>query len=224
MAGHASNWFKAGAGSVKGRVFVSNATLQAQYGPGLSKGELDQLKQSLATMAAGSRDGAENVQGLAALSPQPGGQAQKKVVVTVPVPAKPSPFATTIQAGAYPANLVSTKPSAGFDELAEIRTVMEWNGTTGVKKISATTEQVKRLYARRDAVKAAEAVKMKDGKTVREGFDAFFAGGGWSITGVLPGGRLRLSGPNDSELILKEVVAKNYAKVVLNYGDLARNY
>lgn len=244
MAGHHSGWVKVGYGKLKGKsVFISkaikekygykainalNAAGDAQYGP-IFKKIMDSQPTGQAQLKLDEDEGDlpgpsnwfEAAQGDGSLLGGPQFITGASVLANL---GKKSPIVEKGAPGAWPAQLAATKPSPGFNEVEEAQTVMAWDGMTAVKKPGITTEQTKRFYARRDAVKAADATKMKDGKSVREHFDAFFADGGWSVAGVISGGRLRLTGPGDSELVLKEVVAKNYAKVALNYGDLARTY
>lgn len=84
MAGHASNWFKTGGGTSKGRVFVSNLAIQKTYALGLANGSYTMagLKKMLQDMA-GSPSGGEMVTSLASSSQQPSGQAIK-----TPAPSK----------------------------------------------------------------------------------------------------------------------------------------
>ena len=78
MAGHASNWFKTGAGSKKGRVFVSNKALLTYFGgtPASAKAEMRDLAKKVATSSTyGNIPDKELLNTISKASTPPTGQA-----------------------------------------------------------------------------------------------------------------------------------------------------
>jgi hypothetical protein len=74
MAGHASNWFKTGSGSAKGKVFISNAAIKGFYGMTSDK-EVQDYKKYLHSIEDKSW-APETLLKIAEESVQPGGQAK----------------------------------------------------------------------------------------------------------------------------------------------------
>ena len=98
MAGHASNWFKSGTGSAKGRVFISNATLAAA---GLTK----------ANMASVSSD---MLAKLAQSSVQPKSQAKEANMKTTVATAKPTVTTPKVTSILHKAGFVAAKTTTGY--------------------------------------------------------------------------------------------------------------
>lgn len=127
MAGHASNWFKVGKGSAKGKVFISNATLLGQYGAAYDgPDKIKQIKKDVASTLVAPDNPAwqeadamwnQEIVSLSQQSPQPGGVA------------KSGPSPQQEKANEANAALTGTDYTMGWDSKSKVYTF--WDGKAG---------------------------------------------------------------------------------------------
>lgn len=125
MAGNSGNWFKTGKGSAKGNVFVSNATILATI-PMLPGENLASIKAGLHGIAQSSPD---TIGALAAMSPQPAGQAM-----------------ASNDARSAPGDIATASDDAIPAEFAKYPRIYEW-----ARDHNAEAEKFANLQARFDA-------------------------------------------------------------------------